>query len=45
VIEFVPTYGQAKVILDAKNFETATQRIMQTYQIPTRIRLRKKTTP
>lgn len=41
VIEFVPTYGLEKVILDAKEFTTATARIMKTYQIPTRIRVRK----
>ncbi|MCK4563591.1 MAG: hypothetical protein KAU94_02820 [Verrucomicrobia bacterium] len=43
VIEFVPTYGLSKVILDAKEFSAATTRIMETYQIPSRIRLRKKT--
>ena len=40
VIEFVPTYDLSKVILDAKEFDSATTRIMETYQIPSRIRLR-----
>lgn len=42
VIELVPSYGLKKVVLDAKEFDAATARIMETYQIPTRIRLRDK---
>ena len=42
VIEFVPGFGMSKVILDAKQFEAATARIMETYQIPSRIRLREQ---
>lgn len=42
IIEFVPSYGLSKVILDAKEFSAATERIMETYQIPSRIRLREK---
>lgn len=41
VIEFVPSFGLSKVILDANEFDAATARIMETYQIPSRIRLRK----
>lgn len=40
VIEFMPSYGISKVILDASTFESATQSIMEKYQIPTRIRMR-----
>jgi len=39
IIEFMPTYGTSKVILDATEYENATARIMETYQIPERIRL------
>lgn len=42
VIKFVPSYGAEKVILDATTFEEATLRIMKTYHIPSRVRLRKK---
>jgi len=42
VIGLVPTFGLSKVILDAKEFTAATARIMETYQIPTRIRMRGK---
>jgi hypothetical protein len=40
VIEFMPSYGMSKVILDAGRFESATQSIMDKYQIPSRIRVR-----
>ncbi|MBN2684846.1 MAG: hypothetical protein JXR40_06165 [Pontiellaceae bacterium] len=39
VIEFMPNYSMEKVILDATQFEAATQSIMEKYQIPERIRL------
>lgn len=39
IIEFMPSYGPAKVILDAERFEEATRTIMEKYQIPTRLRL------
>ncbi|WP_372806897.1 PDZ domain-containing protein [Pontiella sp.] len=39
VIEFMPSYGTCKVILDADSFETATATILENYQIPSRIRL------
>ncbi|MEI6892508.1 MAG: hypothetical protein V5783_10090 [Pontiella sp.] len=38
VIEFIPSYGINKVILDAEHFEEATRSIMEKYQIPSRIR-------
>lgn len=40
VIEFMPSYGMSKVILDATTFNAATQSIMEKYQIPVRMRLR-----
>ena len=40
VIEFMPSYGMSKVILDAEKFDEATTAIMEKYQIPARIRLR-----
>lgn len=40
IIEFMPSYGLSKVILDANKFNKATQSIMEKYQIPSRIRLR-----
>jgi hypothetical protein len=40
VIEFFPSYGMSKVILDAETFDSATERIMEKYQIPSRIRVR-----
>lgn len=40
VIEFVPSYGMSRVILDAEQFEAATDRIMNKYRIPQRIRMR-----
>lgn len=40
VIEFVPSYGMSKVILDAATFTTATEAIMEKYQIPERLRTR-----
>lgn len=40
IIEFMPSYGASKVILDAKAFSDATARIMEKYQIPARIRTR-----
>ena len=40
VIEFAKSYDISKVILDAEGFDSATRRIMETYQIPARIRLR-----
>ena len=43
VIEFAKSYDISKVILDAEEFESATRRIMETYQIPARIRLRGET--
>lgn len=43
VIGFGKSYDMSKVILDAEGFGAATQRIMETYQIPARIRLRKET--
>ncbi len=39
IIEFIPSYGINKVILDAAEFESATSAIMEKYQIPQRIRL------
>lgn len=39
VIEFMPSYSMEKVILDARQFEAATQSIMEKYQIPERIRM------
>lgn len=39
VIEFMPTYGMNKVILDAEHFDAATAAIMDKYQIPSRIRI------
>jgi hypothetical protein len=39
-IEFMPSYGMSKVILDAQTFEAATGTIMEEYQIPARIRTR-----
>jgi len=41
VIELLPGFNLSKIILDAKTFDVATKRIMKTYQIPMRIRLRK----
>lgn len=41
IIEFLPSYGISKVILDANNFETATTAIMEKYNIPVRIRISK----
>ena len=38
IIEFLPSYGISKVILDAETFDTATASIMQKYEIPERIR-------
>lgn len=40
VIEFMPSYGTSKVILDAATFAEATDAIMEKYQIPSRIRTR-----
>jgi len=40
VIELAKSYDISKVILDAEEFDSATRRIMETYQIPSRIRLR-----
>lgn len=40
LIEFMPSFGTQTVILDANEFDAATERIMQKYQIPTRLRLR-----
>ncbi|MEN7972297.1 MAG: hypothetical protein ABFR47_00530 [Verrucomicrobiota bacterium] len=40
IIEFMPSYGTSKVILDAKDFPAATAAIMEKYQIPSRIRTR-----
>ena len=40
IIEFVPSYGMSTVILDAEQYESATELIMQKYRIPKRIRLR-----
>ena len=45
VIEFLPSYGMEKVILDANQYEAATQSIMEHYQIPARIRLREEPLP
>lgn len=39
VIELLPNYGTSKIILDAEKFEEATAAIMETYQIPSRIRM------
>ena len=41
VIECIPNFGISKIILDAKTFDAATQRIMKTYHISHRLRLRK----
>lgn len=43
VIEFIPSYGINKVILDAERFEEATRSIMENYQIPSRIRMTRQT--
>ncbi len=43
VIELSKSYDISKIILDAATFEDATRRIMKTYQIPARIRVRTKT--
>ena len=40
IIEFMPSYGVSKVILDAETFKAATADIMEKYQIPARIRMR-----
>jgi len=40
IIEFLPSYGTSKVILDAATFTDATAAIMEKYQIPSRIRTR-----
>jgi S1-C subfamily serine protease len=40
IIEFMPSYGMSKVILDAETFAAATAAIMEKYQIPVRIRTR-----
>lgn len=40
IIDFVPTFGTSRVILDADTFDSATERIMKTYQIPSRMRLK-----
>jgi hypothetical protein len=45
VIELERSYGTSTIILDAQHFDEATRRIMQTYQIPERIRTRQTTTP
>jgi len=37
IIEFMPSYGISKVILDAGTFAAATTAIMEKYQIPSRI--------
>ncbi|MCU0858950.1 MAG: hypothetical protein MUC65_11175 [Pontiellaceae bacterium] len=39
IIEFTPSYGPSKVILDAEKFNEATRKIMDKYQIPSRIRM------
>jgi len=39
IIEFMPAYGVAKVILDAGKFTEATAAILKKYQIPARIRM------
>ena len=38
IIEFLPSYGISKVILDAETFKEATASIMRKYEIPARIR-------
>ena len=40
LIEFSPGLTLSKIVLDAKTFKAATKRIMKTYQIPHRLRLR-----
>ena len=40
IIECTPSFSFSKIILDAKTFDAATQRIMKTYHIPHRLRLR-----
>lgn len=39
VIEFMPNYGMNKVVLDAEHFDEATTKIMEKYQIPSRLRI------
>lgn len=39
IIEFLPSYGISKVILDAETFDAATASIMKKYEIPERIRI------
>ena len=41
MIEFMPSYGLSKVILDAETYEAATAAIMEKYQIPERLRTRR----
>jgi hypothetical protein len=40
IIEFMPSYGIRKVILDAATLDEATAAIMEKYQIPSRMRTR-----
>jgi hypothetical protein len=40
IIEFMPSFGMSRVILDAPAFTGATEAIMEKYQIPERIRTR-----